>query len=111
MTTNSTIINIHKGLFYEICSKNIDVYNDFILTIHTDYKEVMANLLNANTILDIRFSIHKLVGIICWLEICDEMLYYCKMLLMIDKKDMDITKYTPYLDIIIKLDNFPLYIL
>lgn len=101
-------MKIHTYLFCEICDKNINTYNDFISTMYYEYIETTQKLFNSNRISDMRFYTHKLVSIICWLEICDEMLYYCKMLLLIDKKDIDVEKYKCYVSMIKTLDNFPL---
>lgn len=62
------MININKYIFYEICNKNIDNYNDLIKTIKRDYFYNINLLKNNIDCLDIRQIIHRLIGIICILK-------------------------------------------
>lgn len=103
------MITIHKKLFYQLFDKNIDLYNDFISTMNEDYKKIITNISNATTIEEIRRNIHSLIGIISVFEtnIKNELLYFCRILLILDKNDKNITinDYLLYTEKIINFDK------
>jgi len=92
------MIHINKYIFYEVCNKNIDTYDEFISCIKNEYNKIMKKLIEIKTIPEIRYQIHKLVGIISSFT-NKELLYLCKLILMIDKNDLNntIAQYKPYI--------------
>jgi hypothetical protein len=103
------MITIHKKLFYDVFDKNIDLYNDFIISMNKDYKKIIQNISNATSIEEIRRNIHSFIGIISIFEtnITNELLYLSKMLLMLDKNDKTITiqVYLYYTEKIVNFDK------
>lgn len=103
------MITIHKKIFYELFDKNIDLYNDFIGSMNEDYKRIMKIISNATSIEEIRRNIHSLIGIISVLETANnnELLYRCRLILLIDKNDKNITlkHYASYIEEIINYDK------
>jgi hypothetical protein len=97
---------INKYIFNDICDKNIDTYNEFILCIRQEYINIIEILKNVITVNELRFQIHKLVTIISNLH-ANELMYICKLLLLIDKNDanIQIETYYPYIQQIINYDN------
>lgn len=100
------MISINNYIFNEVCEKNMDVYNEFISCIKAEYKNVIKVLKNSTTIEDVRFQTHKLVGIINNLD-ANELMYICKLILLIDKNDTHIQMafYEPYIREIIDYDK------
>jgi len=103
------MITIHKKIFYELFDKNIDLYNDFISSMNEDYKRIIKIISNATSIEEIRRNIHSLIGIISVLETSNknELLYRCRLILLIDKNDKNITlkTYASYIEEIINYDK------
>lgn len=87
------MIRIHKSIFYDICEKNIDLYNDFMKDLLNDYKETLREIQVKNGIKTIRFYTHRMFGIICYLSNSAEVFYICKMILAVDKQETDVAKY------------------
>lgn len=98
---------INNFLYKNICNKNIEMYNEIIKNISDEFYEVMDILcLNRpNSIEIIRKNIHKLCSTIMYLDNNEEIIYICKLFLFIDKKETDITKYYPYLDLLSNMDK------
>ena len=95
------MINVNKFIFYEICNKNIDNYNDLITSIKCDYFKNI-NLLKNNTDCQyIRQIIHTLIGIISLLNNTNmEINYILMRILNINKNSAD---YYLYKDLINEL--------
>lgn len=100
------MININKKLFYEVFNKDIDAYYDFIEIIDEEYIETINSLKLCNTVTEIRYNVHKLIGIINNLlnTKCDELLYMCRILLL-NEKTANIDLYLPYVKNIINYDK------
>ena len=86
-------MTIHKYIFYEICEKNIDVYFELIRTMRSEYKAGLRIITNVSDIGIVRYNIHKMLGVICYLGNKEEIIYICKMILQIDKKETNFEKY------------------
>ena len=103
------MITIHKKLFYEVFDKNIDIYIDFISSINKDYNRIITNISNSTSIEEIRKNIHSLIGIISIFEtnISNELLYLCRILLMLDKNDktIELKHYLYYTEKIVNFDK------
>jgi hypothetical protein len=106
------MITIHKKIFYELFDKNIDLYNDFISSMNEDYNRIIKIISNATSIEEIRINIHSLIGIISVLENANtnELLYICRLILLIDKNDKNITlkHYASYIEEITNYDKYKL---
>jgi hypothetical protein len=101
-----SMYRIHKRLFHDFCDNNIEIYQDFIKTIREDYLLIMQELFNTPDIPNIRHSIHKLFSVIVLLDCSnEEMIYLCKLILNIDKKDTNIQLYLPYVEMILQYDK------
>jgi hypothetical protein len=85
-------MSIIKYLFEEVFDKNIDLYNKHIDMIKIEYKIIMDILKVSNSIAEIMFNVHKLVGLLANLMVCTtgELMYQCKLLLLLDKYDTSI---------------------
>ena len=44
------MIYINKYIFYEVCNKNIDTYDEFISCIKNEYNKIMKKLIEIKTI-------------------------------------------------------------
>ena len=60
------------------------IYDEFISCIRSEYIDIIKNLTIVKTVADIRFQIHKLATIINNLH-ANELMYICKLTLLIDK--------------------------
>ena len=100
------MLYINKYIFNNICDKNIDTYNEFISCIRKEYINIIEILKNVITIKEVRFQTHKLVTIISNLH-ANELMYICKLILLIDKNDtnIQIETYYPYIQEIINYDK------
>jgi hypothetical protein len=103
------MIYIIKKLFEEVFEGNIDLYNEFITMSRREYKGIMNILSKSDSIIELRFQVHKLIGILANLldSSTNELMYYCKLLLMINKNDttLNFDSYKPYIEMIINFDN------
>ena len=102
------MITIHKKLFYDL-DKNIDLYNEFMNVVSEDYTRYIKKILNSKSIEELRRNIHSLIGIVGVFEtsVKNELLYFCKISLQLDKNDKTITieNYTPYIKQIVDFDK------
>jgi hypothetical protein len=97
---------IHKRLIHDFCDNNIEIYQDFIKSIREDYLLIMQELFHPSDIPNIRHSIHKLFSVIILLDSSnEEMIYLCKLILNIDKKNTNIQLYLPYVEMILQYDK------
>jgi hypothetical protein len=103
------MIYIIRKLFEEVFEGNIDLYNEFITMSRMEYKGIINILSVSDSIIDVRFQVHKLIGILSNLldSSTNELIYYCKLLIMIDKNDTTIKfdSYKPYIEMIINFNN------
>jgi hypothetical protein len=103
------MIYIIKKLFEEVFERNIDLYNEFITMSRMEYKSIINILSVSDSIIDVRFQVHKLIGILSNLldSSTNELMYYCKLLIMINKNDTTINfdSYKPYIEMIINFNN------
>jgi hypothetical protein len=92
----------NKYLFETIFEKNNELYQDFMISVNDEYTEIINTLKSENTISEIRKLIHKLLNVV--INLVDknyEMIYYCNLVLLINKTDTDITKYSVYIKMIV----------
>lgn len=104
-----TTYNLNHYIYYTVCNKDLDFYNKIIDDFKNEYNVCIKKLCNSKNIPDIRFNAHKMISVISWLDILEEILYYCKMILAIDKKDNDINYYNTYIDIIKNIQNYNIF--
>ena len=81
--------HINTYIFNEVCEKRMDIYQEFISCIRDEYYNIIEILKKTTTIEEIRFQTHKLVGIVSNLR-CYELMYICKLILLIDKDNINI---------------------
>jgi Mg2+ and Co2+ transporter CorA len=100
------ILQINQYIFYDICNKNIDSYNDFINDVKKDYNNIIHELKKARECKDIRFQIHKLVGILSIISNKNnELNYICNNCLNVPKDCSDISSYTYFIDLLFGFDK------
>lgn len=103
------MISIIKRLFEEVFDKNIDLYNEHINMIRSEYNKIMTILSVSDSIFEVRYEVHKLVGLLANLLVSstNELLYWCKLLLILDKSDLTITmdSYKPYIQEIVDFNK------
>jgi len=87
------MMKIHKNIFYNICDKNVDLYMEIIKNIRDEYKEAITNIKIETNVSIIRYNVHKLLGLICYLGNTEEIFYICKMMLQNNKTETDYKKY------------------
>jgi organic radical activating enzyme len=93
---------INKYLFEDIFEKNNDLYQEFMCAVDTEYIDTIDVIKHVKTISEIRSNIHKLLSIV--INLVDknyEMIYYCKLVLFIDKSETDIKWYSEYIKMIL----------
>ena len=89
-----TYMHIHERLYKEICEENYTLYKELVRNINMDYHHCISILnLKNNSIPEIRYNVHKILGIISYLDKNGELVYLCKCLLLYDKKT---TNYETY---------------
>jgi hypothetical protein len=97
---------INKYLFEDIFEKNNEMFQEFMCAVDTEYSEIIDILKNVNTISEIRKTIHKLLSIVTNLVDKNyEIIYYCKLILFIDKKETNVKWYTEYVKMILDYDK------
>ena len=79
------MMRINKYIFYTICNKDIDLYEEFIETYKQEYTQIINEIKEANKTANcqiIRELIHKLIGIVAIVrESNDELNYILKSIL------------------------------
>ncbi len=97
---------INNYLFENVFEKNNEMFQDFISTIDTDYIDIINILKHAKYIPEIRKTIHKLLSIVTHLVDKNyEIIYYCKLILFIDKKETNVKWYMEYMKMILDYDK------
>lgn len=100
-----TMIQLHKFIFQEVCSKNIDLYNEFIQVMKQEFYDTIGKINPGYSIDVLRYNTHKLVGIVSYLDNNDEIIYVCSLILAIDKRNSDISPYYPYLSMLSEIST------
>jgi hypothetical protein len=97
---------INKYLFENIFEKNNELYQEFMRAVDTEYTDTVNTLKCVNTIPEIRKTIHKLLSIVVNLNGQNyEMVYYCQLVLLINKKETNVKWYTEYIKMILAYDK------
>lgn len=98
--------SINKYIFEEVCDNNMEIYNDIMGTVRCDYNDIVGKLAHEISIPEIRQLVHKLVGVVLIIEgKNDEIMYYLKLLLNIDKQSTEIKHYQVYIKMITEYDE------
>jgi two-component SAPR family response regulator len=104
------MLRINKYIFFDVCDKNIDEYNELIETIKKEYFKTIEELNNETECSVIRKIIHKLAGIVSILEGSNrEVTYIIKTILSIDKASNDLDAYKFYIDMLMNLNTDNLF--
>ena len=104
------MLRINKYIFFDVCDKNIDSYNDVVETIKTEYFKTIEELNNETDCSRIRKIIHKLSGIVLLLEGSNkEVTYIIKSILSIDKHSNDLEAYKFYINMLTNLNTDNLF--
>lgn len=81
----------------------------FILSLHCnhDYTNIILDLSAKNvTSHEVRQLIHKMIGLIAiFQDTNEEIMYICKLILNIDKKNKDFLLYNEYIQLILQYDK------
>jgi hypothetical protein len=97
---------INKRILENSFDNDIILYEDFMKSASKEYREIIKELSKAKTSEECRTNVHKLISTIIYLEDTNaEILYFCKLLLNIDKKNTDINFYKSYVNMIVEYDR------
>jgi len=97
---------IHRYVYDVIFEKNMNMYNDFIHSVRKEYTDIITSLSKTQDTVLIRQLIHKLIGVIAFFEDTNcELVYYCRLILNIDKTKNDYSLYFLYIEHIIAYDK------
>ena len=100
------MLRLNKYLFFEVCDKNLENYNNIINTIKKEYFKIIDELSNQPECSVIRKLIHKLAGTISVLEGSNrEVIYIIKSMLTIDKDSNDLESYKFYINMLMNLNT------
>jgi hypothetical protein len=97
---------INKYLYENIFDKNNEMLQEFICSIDNEYIDTINILKYANTVSEIRNTIHKLLSIV--INLVDknyEMVYYCKFALLVEKSATNVKWYMEYIKMILDYDK------
>jgi len=101
-----TSMILNRYILEVLFDKNIDMYTEYISIVRKDYIEIIQMLSSCQDVAMIRMCVHKLIGLIGYFEDMNyEMIYYCRLLLNIDKDVNNISLYFTYLDWIVQYDK------
>lgn len=99
------MMRINQFLFYEICGKDMDMYEDITKSVKIDYRNTIRDLGNSSTWESAIFHTHKLMGVISILKNTnEEVLYLCKSLLQLSKTSEDYASYAYFIDQLVSID-------
>jgi hypothetical protein len=103
--------NIHKKFFIDVFDGDIELYNEYMRMISKEYDEIIKKLKKSTSIIEIRCMVHKLISIIInlsfYCDIVNDLVYLCRILLRIDKKNVfyNYYYYDPFITNIIVFDK------
>jgi hypothetical protein len=104
------MLKINKYVFYKICNKDIDKYNDIVLTIKSEYSMLINQIKIVNNCTDVRIIVHKLVGIVSiFHDTNEEINYILKSMLNIPKSTNNFNLYKGYIDMLLTYDKNKLF--
>lgn len=99
-------MSINKYVFYTICNKNIDEYENMMDTFREDYVSIICEIKSTSNCGVIRKNIHKLVGLIAVINNTnDELNYILKSILAIPKNIDDFNYYRDYIYMLLNFDK------
>ena len=99
------MMNINKYIFYNICNKNIDVYEDVMKTFREDFTNIIKDLKQTNECQEIRKLIHKLVGLTSLLNNYNvELTYILKSLLHVPKSCDNFDYYRDFIYMLMEIN-------
>ena len=97
---------INKYLYENIFDKNNEMFQEFICSVDTENTDTINILKCVNTVPEIRKTVHKLVSIVNNLVHNNyEIIYYCKLVLLINKAETNVKWYTEYIKMILAYDK------
>jgi len=100
------MLRINKYIFYEVCDKNMDLYEDFLRMFQIEYISCVKTLDKKESCESIRFHTHKLIGILSYFQGAnDEIIYRCRMLLALPKYTTPLNDYSYMVDQIVQFDR------
>ena len=97
---------INKYLFETVFEKDNEMYQEFMYEVDNEYTEIINILKFEMNVSEIRKIIHKLLSVV--INLVDknyEMIYYCKLYLLIDKSETNVKWYTEYIKMILAYDK------
>ena len=100
------MMNVNKYIFYTVCNKDIDEYDKIMDIFRKDYIKVIKEIKETTSCRDIRFLVHKLIGIISVINNTnDELNYILKSILSISKTTEDFDYYRDYIYMLLNFDK------
>ena len=100
------MMRINKYIFYTICNKDIDLYEEFIETYKAHYTQIINEIKEANKTANcqlIRTLTHKLLGLVCIInDSNDELNYILKSILAVPKTTQDYNWYRDYIYMLVE---------
>ena len=100
------MLHINKHLFYDICDKNIDIYNDIIDTTRTDYNNTINEIRVTTDCKQLRLYIHKIICIVIFYkDTNNECIYICRSILQMSNSNTDINVYKYWINLLLELDK------
>jgi hypothetical protein len=99
-------MKINKYIFYTLCNKDIEEYDKIMDIFRKDYIKVIKEIKETTSCKDIRFLVHKLIGIISVINNTnDELNYILKSILLIPKTTEDFDYYRDYIYMLLNFDK------
>jgi hypothetical protein len=99
-------MKINKYIFYTLCNKNIEEYDKIMDIFRKDYIKVIKEIKETTSCKDIRFLVHKLIGIISVINNTnDELNYILKSILLLPKTTEDFDYYRDYIYMLLNFDK------
>ena len=100
------MMKINKYIFYTLCNKDIEEYDKIMDIFRKDYIKVIKEIKETTSCKDIRFLVHKLIGIISVINNTnDELNYILKSILLIPKTTEDFDYYRDYIYMLLNFDK------
>jgi flagellar biosynthesis chaperone FliJ len=91
---------INEELMRNLFSDDVETYKEVSDALKSEYVEILSMLREIeNKRIDyVRLCIHKLVSNLSYYAKHSEMMFICRLILFIDKRDSDIEKYKLYIE-------------
>jgi hypothetical protein len=101
---------VQRYLLDVLFEGNLEMYKDYIDVSTKEYVDIINQLSSTEEVATIRSLVHKLIGLIGYFQDTNyELIYYCRLLLNLEKNQNQQSYYLSYIKFIVDYDKRNLF--